>query len=179
VPPAQAAWLGPRLALHGFDMVPVTRAVPGVAAELFRATRVTFAATSFEGRQGVTVEGAWQAVTRDVPAGSLFVPIAQPGARLLLHLLEPMAPDSFVAWGFFNALFERKEYMEAYVAEQIGAEMLQRDPALRAEFEARLSSDAAFAADPAQRLDFFYWRSPWRDLRLNEVPVLKVDRFAP
>ena len=29
-----------------------------------------------------------------------------------MALLEPRDPDSFVSWGFFNAAFERKEYME-------------------------------------------------------------------
>ena len=31
-----------------------------------------------------------------------------------MTLLEPKDPDSYVAWGFFNSAFERKEYMEAY-----------------------------------------------------------------
>jgi hypothetical protein len=32
---------------------------------------------------------------------------------------EPRAPDSFAAWGFFNAHFDQKEYMENYVAEEV------------------------------------------------------------
>ena len=59
-----------------------------------------------------------------------------------MTLLEPQAPDSLVAWGLFNTAFERKEYMEAYVAEDVAAQMLKNDPALRAEFEKRLSEDA-------------------------------------
>ena len=47
-------------------------------------------------------------------------------ARLVMHLLEPQAPDSFAAWGFFNACFEQKEYMEPYVAEQIAREHARR-----------------------------------------------------
>jgi hypothetical protein len=31
-----------------------------------------------EGRSSVALEGSWRAGQRDVPAGSLFVPIAQP-----------------------------------------------------------------------------------------------------
>ncbi len=58
----------------------------------------------------------------------------QPLARLVLALLEPQAPDSFAAWGFFNACFEQKEQIEPYVAEKIAREMLAADPALRAEF---------------------------------------------
>ena len=48
-----------------------------------------------------------------------------------MTLLEPGSPDSLVGWGFFTAAFERKEYMEAYVAEDVAAAMLAKDPALR------------------------------------------------
>ncbi len=112
-----------------------------------------------------------------MPAGSLFVPIAQPRAPLVLHLLEPLAPDSLVAWGFFNASFERKEYMEAYVAEEEARSMLAADPALRIEFDARLR-DPAFAKDAKARLDFFYKRHPSWDERVNLVPVFPRRRAA-
>ncbi len=75
-----------------------------------------------------------------------------------MTLLEPRDPDSLVSWGFFNASFERKEYMEAYVAEAVAEDMLKKDPALKKEFERRLAEDPAFARDPSARLDFFYRR---------------------
>ena len=40
------------------------------------------------------------------------------------HLLEPQGPDSFVAWGFFDAIFEQKEYGEDYVVEKLARDML-------------------------------------------------------
>jgi len=119
------------------------------------------------------VKGAYHEERRDLPAGSLFVPIAQPRARLALHLLEPLAPDSLVAWGFFNSAFQRQEYMESYVAEDEARKMLAASPALRAEFETRLK-EPAFAASPDARLRFFYERHPSWDERVNLVPVLRV-----
>ena len=68
------------------------------------------------------------------------MPIAQARGRLVAALFEPTGPDSFVRWGFFNACFERKEYMEAYVAEAVAERMLASDPSLRAEFTQRLAS---------------------------------------
>ena len=56
-------------------------------------------------------------------------------ARLVMALLEPQAPDALAAWGAFNNHFERKEYMEAYVAEAVAREMLEADPAVREAFE--------------------------------------------
>jgi hypothetical protein len=96
-----------------------------------------------------------------------------------MALLEPQAPDSFAAWGFFNAAFERKEYMEAYVAEQEARTMLAEQPALAAEFRQRLQQDAAFAASAEARLDFFYQRHPSWDQRLGLLPVFRCDALTP
>jgi hypothetical protein len=110
-----------------------------------------------------------------VGGGALFVPIAQPRARLVMALLEPQAPDSLLQWGVFNNAFEAKEYMEAYVAEAVAREMLAADPALKLAFERRLRDDPAFAGDPSARLRFFHRRHPSWDERLDLYPVLRVD----
>ncbi|RYE35291.1 MAG: TIR domain-containing protein, partial [Sphingobacteriales bacterium] len=44
------------------------------------------------------------------------------GVKIRLLLLHPQSPDSLATWGFFNQIFERKEYMEAYVAEEVAEE---------------------------------------------------------
>jgi hypothetical protein len=138
---------------------------------------VQFAAKPFEGRMRASLTGSWQRETQDIPDGALFVPIAQPLARLVMHLLEPEAPDSFAAWGFFNACFEQKEYMEPYVAEQIARTMLAEQPDLAAEFARRLKEDAAFAANPSARLDFFLRRHSSWDSHYNLHPVFRVDEL--
>src|SRR5262249_27922233 len=102
VPCAWAADIGPRLAVHGIRYETVHSSSSAVRVEAFRATHTKFACTPFEGRMRMELSGSWLRESRDISAGALFVPIAQPGARLLLHLLEPQAPDSFAAWGFFN-----------------------------------------------------------------------------
>ncbi len=175
VPAGFAAPVAEKLALHGVAFTRLDAPRPAAEVEVYRATSVTFAAAPFEGRTRATVSGAWSPERRDLPAGSLLVPIAQPRARLAVQLLEPEAPDSLCAWGYFNAVFERKEYMEDYVAEQVARDMLARDPALKAEFERRLAADPAFARDPAARLDFFYRRHPSFDERLNLIPVFRVQ----
>ena len=121
------------------------------------------------------MKGAWQARAASLPAGSIFVPIAQPRALLVLHLLEPEAPDSLASWGFFNAMFEQKEYMETYVLEAEARRMLAADPKLKAEFERRLREDAAFAASPEERLRFFYQRHPAWDDRIRWVPIYRGE----
>ena len=175
VPPAFAALVEPKLALHGVAFRRIEQALPDVRVQEWRADKASFAAASVEGHQRLTAEGSWKSRRQDIAAGALFVPIAQPRSRLAMALLEPLAPDSMLGWGEFNNAFEQKEYMEAYVAEEVAREMLAREPALKAAFERRLKEDPEFVKSPAARLDFFYRRHSAYDARLNLYPVLRTD----
>jgi hypothetical protein len=175
VPAAYAQIVGEKLALHDIEFRKLTSASTATDAEVFRATKVTPSRATFEGHTMLTLEGQWTREQRAVPAGSLFVPIAQARSLLLMTLLEPKNPDALVSWGFFNTAFEPKEYMEAYVAEDVAQQMLKKDPALQEEFVKRLNEDADFARDPNARLEFFYRRHPSWDERLNLYPVYRVD----
>jgi murein tripeptide amidase MpaA len=106
------------------------------------------------------------------PTGSVVAPLDQRLSRVVIQWLEPEAPDSAVRWGFFDPIFEQKEYGEAYVLEKLARENLAKDPALKAEFERRIQNDPRFAASPQARLEFFYERSPWfLENRAGEYPV--------
>ena len=120
------------------------------------------------------IEGAWQAEECKAAPHALFAPLAQPLARLLLALLEPQAPDSFAAWGFFNACFELKEQLEPYVAEQIARDVLASNPKLGDDFARKLKEDAAFSADPAARLEFFWRHHASWDQKLNCYPIRRL-----
>ncbi|MDP9014978.1 MAG: M14 family metallopeptidase [Pseudomonadota bacterium] len=174
VPASDAAWMSEKLTLHGIRFDRLTKPRTDTQLETFRATKVNYSKAPFEGHTTMTFEGKWQAERRALPAGSLFVPIAQPGARVLVALLEPQAPDSFAAWGFFNTSFEQKEYMEPYVAEQVARDMLAKDPNVGVAFKKKLAEDPEFAANPQARLDFFYRLSPSWDDGLNLYPVYRV-----
>lgn len=175
VPAEHADMVARQLDLHGVAYRRIDAALREVPAQVFQAERVQFAATPVEGHQRATLGGSWQPATVEVAAGSLFVPIAQARARLLMQLLEPQAGDSMAAWGRFNNAFEQKEYMEPYVAEEQARLMLARDPALKAAFGKKIAEDPAFAADPAARLDFFYRRHAAWDAGFNRYPVLRTD----
>ena len=174
VPAAHAAWVAAHLDLHAIEYRALGRASAAHPVEVFHATKATFDPGPFEGRQRVALEGEWKAATETLGAGALFVPIAQPKARLVVALFEPKAPDAYAAWGRFNAHFERKEYMEDYVAEQVAREALAKDPALAAEFHARLGAEPEFAKSPGARLEFFYRRHPSWDQRYMLYPVVRV-----
>jgi hypothetical protein len=169
-----AGWadeIAARLDRHGitYQRLDSTRTLD---AEVFRATAVTFP-PPYEGRTPAKITGAWARETREVPPGALWIPIAQARGRLILELFEPTAPDSFAGWGFFNSVFEQKEFMEAYLVEEYARTMLE-DPAVRAAFDEALK-DAAFAASPEQRLAFFFRRHAAWDERKDLLPVLRLD----
>jgi murein tripeptide amidase MpaA len=110
--------------------------------------------------------------TATFPARSAVVALDQLRSRVAIHWLEPDAPDSAVRWGFFDPVFEQKEYGDGYVLERLARQMLASDATLRVEFDRRLAADPVFASDPAARLEFFYDRSPWGLAnRVGEYPV--------
>lgn len=173
VPAAYAAWMSARLRLHGIRFERLSQSLDS-PLEVFRAGQVTYDPKPLEGRHRATLAGHWTEEKQSLPPGCLFVPIAQPKARLVMALLEPQAPDSYAAWGYFNSHFEQKEYMESYVAEQVGKEMLAKDPRVAAEFQRRLKSDPEFAQSPSARLDFFYRLHPSWDRQKNLYPIRRT-----
>jgi Zinc carboxypeptidase len=175
VPAAFAADIAPRLDAHGVAFSRLRSGQEKFEAKTFRATEVSFSAAPFEGRMRAHLTGAWHKEMHDPQDGALFVPIAQPLARLVVALFDPRAPDSFAAWGLFNACFEQKEHMEPYVAEQIARDMIDQDPRLAYEFWRKCEHDAKFAASPVARLEFFLRRHASWDARYNLYPVLRVE----
>ena len=145
-----------------------------IEVEVYRFTNVRWPYEPFEGRHMPQYDLESTKETMAFPAGSIVVPVAQPLGKLVLNLLEPGAPDSFARWGFFNAIFEEKEYAEHYVLETLAREMMQNDPELKREFGELLASDAEFSASPAARLRFFYKRSPYWDPQMNLYPVGRI-----
>lgn len=173
VPAAWAQQVGAKLKQHGILYQVIDKEAELAAVETFRADTVKFNPQSFEGRQTLAVTGSWKPEQRAVGKGALYVPVAQPKARLVVALLEPQSGDSLAAWGLFNTAYERKEYMEEYVAEQVARDQLAADPELAAAFRRKLETDPAFAASPEARLDYFARRHASWDERYQLYPVLR------
>ena len=161
------------LEAHGVKFQRLTRPLK-IEVESYKFSDVKFASASFENRVPVNFKADSIKETREFPAGSMVIPTAQEIANVIIHLLEPNSPDSLVYWGFFNAIFEQKEYGESYVLEKLAREMLAKDANLRREFEEKLK-DEKFAKSPFARLSFFYERSPYFiNQRIGIYPVGRV-----
>lgn len=163
-----------RLVLHGAQVQPVTDAPRTVAVEMLRLDDPEIAATAAEGHVAITVTQVTPE-RRDwtYPVGSVRVPTDQPLGDLAILLLEPQSNESFFAWGLIPEVLTRVEYIEPYAIAPLADRMLAADPALKAEFEARLAADAAFAGDAQARLAWFYERTPFYDTRYHLYPIAR------
>lgn len=163
-----------RLALHGVK-VNYLREETEVWAEQYRFKDPRWGRRPYEGR--FTLQNIEYDAFRDTlsfPKGSAVIDMNQRTARVIISILEPHAPDSYVYWGFFNAIFEQKEYSETYVMETMAREMLEADPTLQTEFEQKKAEDPDFAKSQWGMLNWFYSQTPYRDEQLNLYPVGKV-----
>jgi hypothetical protein len=174
------------LAAHQVEMTRTTATWSG-DVETYRCAGMTWQDAPFEGRHPTFNGEAMKDPGRfgscvlvrekmSFPAGSAVVRLNQRLSRVAVHWLEPAGPDSAMQWGFFDSIFEQKEYGEAYVLEELAREMMMRDPKLKAEFEKKVASDPAFAGNPYARLEFFYERSPW--FAANRVGLYPVGRLG-
>ncbi len=184
--PAQWTSVIDVLSAHGLKMLRTT-APWSAEVETYRCTakwnerpyegrHVLASGSEFEpssGKSPLACESVRESLS--FPAGSAVVPLDQRAAKVAIHWLEPQGPDSAVAWGFFDAIFEQKEYGESYVLEKLARDMMAKDPKLKQEFEQKVASDKEFAASPRARLNFFYQRSPWWDPRLGLYPVGRLE----
>ncbi len=142
--------------------------------EKYRFINSKFAPRPYEGRQLPGFNAELFSEQCEIQPGSLIVYTNQRQLRVIVNLLEPEAPDSFVNWGFFNAFFERKEYAEAYVMEPYAKQMIKEDAELRNEFYKKVNEDEGFRNNPGERLDFFYKRSPFYDKGENVYPIMRL-----
>src|ERR1041385_5960330 len=168
-----------RMALHGIRMRRLARAWSDTV-EMTRILDHTGSAEAYEGRHNVPA--AVTRIERQVRTfrpGDVWVPTDQRGGDLVVNLLEAQAPDGFIAWGFFETVFQKKEYGGDYVVEPLARAMLARDPALAAEFKAKVAADTAFAKDPVARTDWFYRKSPWNDPEQDLHPIARAVRPVP
>jgi hypothetical protein len=162
-----------RLTLHGIDFVKTDKP-QNISVETYRFTKIDYGKSSYEGRLQVTT--SYETITgqKEFPSGSVIVPTDQPAARLIAHMFEPASPDSYLQWGFFNAIFEMKEYFETYQMEEYARKMIAETPNTMEEFEKWKADNPDAAGNQWAELEWFFLRSPWADGKRNVYPVGRI-----
>ncbi|MBA4805369.1 MAG: M14 family metallopeptidase [Brevundimonas sp.] len=171
--PAHRADVIERLRLHGVAMETL-EAPRTVSVEMLRLDDPRLGTRANEGHVPVTVTSVTPE-RRDwtFQPGSVRVPTDQPLGDVVVLLLEPQSSESLFAWGLFPEVLSRVEYIEGYAIAPLAERMMAANPALKAEFEAELAADPAFAADGDARLQWFYQRTPFYDDRHRLYPVAR------
>ena len=85
-------------------------------------------------------------------------------ARLIAHLFEPNGPDSFVHWGYFDPIFEQKEYAESYVMEPLARKMMEDMTLIeKLHFEEWKKANPEQAKNQWAQLNWFFQKTPYWD----------------
>ena len=106
--------------------------------------------------------------------GDYLIRMNQEANNYLIQTLEPQAPDSFFAWGFFDGILMQKEYFSDYVFEDIAAELLKENPQLKKMLDEKKKSDPDFAKDADAQLNFVYTHSKYMEPSYRRYPVARI-----
>jgi hypothetical protein len=146
--------------------------------ETMRVADPVFAAASYQGAVMVKDVAVSRTVERrTIPAGTLWVPADQPDFEVAVQLLEPEAPDSTLRWGLVNTVFERKNYIDEAVLEDLARKLVE-DPEVAAAWQKALA-DEGFAADRLARYLWWYRRTPFWDEQVGLLPFFRVMAAVP
>lgn len=104
--PVPSGWIVPRpgarmlrvLAIHGIESVEMDRERTA-KVEIFRIAGVSATSLPFQGHKQKRLRGAHEPAEVKVPKGAIYIPGAQPMARLAFVLLEPESEDGLATWG--------------------------------------------------------------------------------
>ncbi len=173
--PAHRADVIERLRAHGVQMETLD-APRTVSVDMLRLDDPRLSTRANEGHVPVTVTSVTPE-RRDwtFQPGSVRVPTDQTLGDVVVLLLEPQSSESLFAWGLFPEVLSRVEYIEGYAIAPLAERMLAADPALRAEFVAKVAADREFAANGDARLQWFYERTPFHDDRYRLYPVAREN----
>lgn len=162
-----------KLNLHGIKYT-VMQEPQTLKVQSFRFKDYSWPKNSFEGRFSLTT--SWDTIYEErlYPRGSVVVNTNQRTARVIAHIFEPASQDSYLSWGFFNSIFEMKEYFETYSMEEYARKMIAENPGLKAEFDSWLEKNPGLENNQWGQLEWFYRRSPWWDSRKDVYPVGKI-----
>ncbi|HSI71489.1 MAG TPA: M14 family metallopeptidase [Gillisia sp.] len=108
--------------------------------------------------------------------GDVYIKTFQPSVRYLIETLEPITPDSFFNWNFFDSILHQKEGFSPYVFEDSAMEFLEENPKIKEEFEDLKRQDREFSGDAYAQLKWLYEKSGHKESSHLRYPVFRVSR---
>jgi len=160
-----------RLKIHGIKLK-VHQNKLKIKATQLTADNHQFKPEPYEGRQMVSSTFSIKKSTFELPENTVEISTDQDLGRLAVALLDPRAPDSFFAWGFFNPIFQRTEYIESYVLVPMAKKLFAQNKALKIEFDKLKKTDEAFAKNQRAQMEWIYRHSNYYDKQHLVYPIL-------
>ncbi len=106
--------------------------------------------------------------------GDYYISTNQPAFRYLLETLEPQATDSFFSWNFFDTILQQKEGFSPYVWEDKAAELLEKNPQLKIDFNLKKTYDPDFANNWYAQLDWLHKQNSNYEKAHLRYPVYRI-----
>jgi hypothetical protein len=165
-----------RLKANGVKLTPLRENNDFLVEEYRFSKDAAWANSPFEGRHRITnLNTSTELSTKTFSVGDYLVEMNQEQNKYILEVLEPHGVDSFVRWGFFDVIFQQKEYFSPYLFVEKLPELLKMKPELEVEFATYLKENPQFKENPYMRLNFFYERSPWYERHTHLLyPIARV-----
>ena len=107
--------------------------------------------------------------------GDFLIPIHQDAKHFIAQALEPEAPDSYFAWGFFDVILQQKEYFSSYVFDKEAEMMLAEDPELKEKFEEWKEANPVESKSTWYQLHFLYKHSKHYEKEHLRYPVYRFN----
>jgi hypothetical protein len=107
--------------------------------------------------------------------GDYIVYTNQPSIRYLIETLEPIAPDSFFNWNFFDTILQQKEGFSPYVWEDKANFLLKTNPKLQIEYNIKMSYDEEFANNWYAQLDWIHKKSEFYEKAHLLYPIFRIN----
>jgi len=160
-----------RIKIHGLKMKIHPNKIT-IKASRLKADKFDLKPEPFEGRQMVSSTFLVEEDVYELPKNSVEISTDQNLGRLAVSLLDPRAPDSFFAWGFFNQIFQRTEYIESYVLIPMAKKLFASNKNLKTEFDNLKNTDEKFAKDQQAQMQWIYRHSNYYDKEHLVYPIL-------
>ncbi|NQY06847.1 MAG: hypothetical protein HRT68_11840, partial [Flavobacteriaceae bacterium] len=91
----------------------------------------------------------------------------------LIETLEPVGPDSFFNWNYFDSILQQKEHFSPYVFEDTAKKILEENEDLKNEFE-KMKENESFANNWYAQLNWIYEHSHHYEKAYLQYPVYRL-----
>jgi hypothetical protein len=162
------------LKLNNVDMKQFSKDTT-ISIESYRISKYETRKNAYEGHYphyNTEVELSEKKVT--YRTGDYLISTNQPAMRYLLETLEPTAPDSFFNWNFFDTILQQKEGFSPYVFEDEALEILNSNPDLKKEFEAKKRADSNFENNWYAQLNWIFEHTHHYEKAYLQYPIARV-----